>query len=161
VPCTATPSPTSNWEKYFSQQYGFEFKYPTGTSLSNQSDIHARMTLPLVTAGTNLSEKYVDMSILAGAATCKSPDIGGTPSTTETVTINGIQFFKESGVGAAAGNIYDFVAYSTTSNNNCVSLTFVLHSTDLGNYTNPPPAFDKAAESAVFDLIINTFDWTG
>ena len=160
VPCTATPGPTSNWEKYLSQTYGFEFKYPKNATISNQSDIHARFSLPIA-AGTNLIEKYVDMSVLVGASTCKSPDIGGTPSTTENVTINGIQFFKESGVGAAAGNRYDFVAYSSTANGNCVSLTFILHSADLGNYTTPPPAFDKAAESGVFDLIINTFDWTG
>ena len=101
------------------------------------------------------------MSILAGASTCKSPDIGGTPSTTENVTINGIQFVKESGVGAAAGNRYDFVAYSSMSNGNCVSMTFILHSADLGNYATPPPAFDKNAESAIFDLIIKSFDWTG
>ena len=83
-------------------------------------------------------------------------------TSTENVTINGIQFLKESGNGAAAGNFYEFVAYSAKSDaNNCVSLTFILHSTDPGNYTTPPPEFDKAAESAVFDLIINTFDWTG
>ena len=69
--------------------------------------------------------------------------------------------FKESGDGAAAGNRYDFVAYSTSSNNNCVSLTFVLHSFNSGNTNPPTPEFDRAAESAVFDQIINTFDWTG
>jgi hypothetical protein len=99
--------------------------------------------------------------VIEGASTCKSPDIGGTPSTTDNVTINGIQFFKEMGTGAGAGNTYDFVAYSSMSNNNCVSLTFTLHSTNPGNYPTPPPEFDKAAESAVFDVIINTFDWTG
>jgi hypothetical protein len=162
---TATPSPTQNptsgWEKYFSEKYSFEFKYPTGASISNQSDIHARITLPVLTPGTNLSEKVVDVSVIEGASTCKSPDIGGTPSTTDNVTINGIQFFKEMGTGAGAGNTYDFVAYSSMSNNNCVSLTFTLHSTNPGNYPTPPPEFDKAAESAVFDVIINTFDWTG
>jgi hypothetical protein len=160
---TATPTQisTSGWEKYFSETYGFEFKYPNGSSLSNQSATHARVTIPVLTSGTNLSEKYVEVSVQAGAATCKSPDIGGEPASTENVTINGIQFFKESGSGVATGNIYEFVAYSTTANNNCVSLTFVLHSTDPGNYPVPPPVFDKAAESAVFDVIIKTFDWTG
>ena len=162
---TVTPSPTQNpttgWENLLSEKYGFVFKYPGDSSISNQSDIHARITIPVLKTGTNLTEKYVDMSVLEGASTCKSPDIGGTPATTETVTINGIQFLKESGDGAAAGNRYDFVAYSTSSNNNCVSLTFVLHSFNSGNTNPPTPEFDRAAESAVFDQIINSFDWTG
>jgi hypothetical protein len=81
---------------------------------------------------------------------------------TEDVTINNIQFFKETGAGVAAGNLYEFVAYSTkSSNNTCVSLTFVLHSFNSGNTNPPTPEFDKAAESAIFDTIIKTFDWTG
>jgi len=160
VTCTSTPSPTSNLESYLSQTYGFVFKYPKEATISNQSDIHARINLPVV-SGTNLSEKYVDMSVLSGASTCKSPDIGGQPSATENVTINGIQFLKEMGQGVAAGNTYEYLAYSSMSNNNCVSLTFVLHSFNPGNTNPPTPEFDKAAESAIFNTIINTFDWTG
>lgn len=158
---TSTPISTTGWENYLNEKYGFEFKYPKDGTISNESDIHARITLPVVMSGTNLTEKYFDMSVLEGASTCKSPDVGGQPSATENVTINSIQFLKETGTGVAAGNIYDFVAYSTSSNNNCVSLTFVLHSTNPGNYETPPPEFDKAAEAAVFDTIIQTFDWTG
>lgn len=163
-PATATSSagnsPTGNWVNYQNTKYGFVFKHPSDASISNQTDNNARIMLP-ITAGTNLIEKYLDLSVVEGASPCSSPDIGGTASTTENVTINGIQFFKETGNGVAAGNIYDFVAYSSMSNNACVSLTFILHSANLGNYTTPPPAFDKNAESAVFDLMINTFDWTG
>jgi len=163
---SATPSPTQNptadFENYFSEKYGFEFKYPKGSSISNQSDIHARFTLPILTTGTNLSEKYVDMSVIENASTCKSPDVGGEVSGSENVTINGVQFLRETGAGVAAGNLYEFVAYSTkSSSNTCVSLTFVLHSFNPDNTTPPTPEFDKAAESAIFDTIINTFDWTG
>ena len=161
APASPTQNPTGDWEKYFNEKYGFEFKYPKGSSVSDQSDVHARVTIPVVTSGTNLSEKYVDVTVVEGAATCKSPDIGGEATTTETITINGIEFLREAGAGAGAGNMYEFVAYSTSANNNCVSMTFVLHSTNPGNYQTPPPEFDKAAESAVFDLIIKTFDWTG
>jgi hypothetical protein len=158
---TATQSSTGGMENFLSEKYGFVFKYPSGAPISDQSDTHARIALPIVTAGTNLGEKYVDVTIVEGAATCKSPDIGGEATTTETVTINGIQFFREIGAGAGAGNLYEFVAYSTASDKNCVSLTFVLHSTNPGNYSTPPPVFDTATESAIFDQIINTFDWTG
>ncbi len=161
VPATTTQSSSSSFERYFNSKYGFEFKYPSGSPISDQSDTHARIALPILTAGTNLSEKYLLLTVSENLAVCRSPDIGGEPAATETVTINGIQFFKESGESAGAGNLYEFVAYSTETNNTCVSLTFVLHSTNPGNYPTPPPLFDNAAESAIFDQIINTFDWTG
>jgi len=159
---TATQNPTADFEKYFNEKYGFEFKHPKGTTVSNQTDIHARFQLPTSSPNTNLVEKYIDMSVIENATTCKSPDVGGEVATTENVTINSIQFVKEFGVGAAAGNRYDFVAYSTKSNDGtCVSLTFVLHSFDPGNTNPPTPEFDKAAEASIFDTIINTYDWTG
>jgi hypothetical protein len=154
---TATSNPTSGWETFQNNKYGFSFKYPPNTSISNQTDNGARLQLP-ITAGTNLIEKYLDLKVVEGANPCKAPDPGGPITTTETVTINGIQFLKETGEGAAAGNRYDFVAYSSASNNACVSLIFVLHSANIGNYTTPPAEFNKTAESAVFDTIMSTFD---
>jgi len=152
--------PTGSSGEYFSEKYNFKFKYPKEGAVSNQSDIHARIGFP-VASGTNLQEKYLDLSVLVGASTCKSPDIGGQPSASENVTINSIQFLKETGTSGAAGSLYDYVAYSSSSNGNCVSLTFVLHSTNPGTSETPPPEFDKATESAIFDAIISTFDWTG
>jgi hypothetical protein len=145
---------------YYNEKYAFEFKYPNGSTIINQSDIHTRINLP-ITAGTNLLEKYLDVSVLISPPTCKSPDIGSTPTSSQNVTINGIQFLKEIASGAAAGNIYDVVAYSTQSGTTCVSMTFVLHSVNPNTMPTPPPAYNKAAESAVFDQIMNTFDWTG
>ena len=92
---------------------------------------------------------------MEGANPCQSPT--GNPTTSGNVTINGRTFLKETGTGVATGNTYDWTAYSLTNNNACISLTFVLHSADLGNYTTPPAEFDKTAESAVFDTIMNTF----
>ncbi len=145
---THRTNPTSGWNKYQNTKYGFEFKYPPNGSVSDQTDNGGRVTLPILTPGTNLSEKYLNVSVVEGLNPCKAPDPGGPITATENVTINGIQFFKESGEGAAAGNRYDFVAYSSLSNNACVSLTFILHSTNIGNYATPPPEFDKTAESA-------------
>ena len=70
-----------------------------------------------------------------------------------------IQFLEESGADAGAGHFYEWIAYSTSKNNVCASLTFVLHSTNPGNYTTPPPLFDKPAESDVFAPILATFAW--
>jgi hypothetical protein len=41
-----------------------------------------------------------------------------------------------------------------------VTIAFVLHSANAGNYPTPPPPFDKAAESAIFPTILSTFAWT-
>ena len=157
---TATPVSTDGWEKLQNTKYGFSVSYPKDATLVTASDTSARITLP-INAGTNLSEKYVLISVVESATSCKSPDIGGESPTSEDVTIHSIKFLKETGEGAAAGNRYDYVAYSALSNSNCVSVTFVLHSFNPDNTDPPTPEFDKADESAIFDWIIQTFDWTG
>jgi hypothetical protein len=152
---TATGTSTSGWNNYQNVKYGFSFAFPPGSSIASQSDNAGRVYLPFAPA-TNLAQKYVDVSVVEGAATCKSPQTNPQASS-ENVTINGIQFLKETGSEGAAGNIYDWTGYSTTKGTACISLTFVLHSTNPGVYPTPPPLFDKAAESAVFSSIMATY----
>jgi hypothetical protein len=156
---TPTPTPTgtdtTGWNTYINGRYAFSFKIPPGSSIASQSDNSGRVNLPF-TAGTTLLEKWIDVTIVEGANPCKSPDAGLVGSS-ENVTINGIQFLKELGVEGTAGTFYDMTAYSTLQGNACISLTFVLKSVDPGVFTSPPPAFDKAAESAVFPIIMSTF----
>ncbi len=151
---TATQTTTANWNTYQNVKYGFNFKFPPGSAVTTQTDTAGRIFLP-ITSGTNLVEKYIDLTVIEGANPCKTPASG--VATSQNVTINGIAFLKETGSGVATGNIYDWVAYSTTKGNACVSLSFVLHSADLGSYTTPPAPFDRVAESAVFDTIMTTF----
>jgi hypothetical protein len=115
------------------------------------------VTLPIVTGGTNLLEKYVQIHVVEDAASCVSPAVDGVPTSTENVTINNVQFVKTTGQGAAAGNRYDWTAYTTTRNNACISLAFILHSANPGNYATPPAEFDMAQESAVIGTTINTY----
>lgn len=156
---TATPSPTgtstTGWNTYQNVKYAFSFQFPPGSSIASQSDNAGRVYLPF-TAGTNLVQKYVDVSVVEGATTCQSPETTAMSSAAN-ITINGIQFLKQSGSDGAAGNLYDWVGYSTTKGTACISLTFVLHSTNPGVFTTPPPLFDMAAESAVFTTIMSTF----
>jgi len=156
---TFTPPPVNEWLLYQNTQYGFFFKVPPGSVNVNNIDTHARITIPVMAPGTNLIEKYVDADIIVGAAssgTCQNLTPGLDPSQDQEVTINGIDFLKQAGSSAAAGNTYDWVGYSAPHRNNCVSLTFALHYANLGNYTTPPPEYDKAAESAVFEQVMNT-----
>jgi hypothetical protein len=155
---TSTQTSTSNWNTYQNAKYGFNFKFPPGSVITSQTDTAGRIFMPIV-SGTNLVEKYVDVTVVEDASPCKTPTDGA--ATSEDVTINSIDFLKETGTGVATGNIYDWVAYSTTKENACISLTFVLHSTDLGSYSTPPAPFDRAAESKVFDTIMTTFSLGG
>jgi hypothetical protein len=74
--------------------------------------------------------------------------------------MNGIQFIKESAQEGALGHTYDWVAYSTTKGTACISLNFVLRSTNPLNQPVPPPVYNKDLESAVFLDILSTFHWT-
>jgi murein DD-endopeptidase MepM/ murein hydrolase activator NlpD len=160
---TPTATPTTNvsdWLTFTNTTYGFQFKYPPqGQIVSGGNDNFTRINLPFI-PGTNLSEKYLEAIVLENANPCRSP-LGSTSilETSETVVINGISFLKETGGDAGAGNIHQWVAYSTLRDNACVSLDFILHSLNPGNFATPPPVFDYAAESAVFGQIVSTYAW--
>jgi hypothetical protein len=152
---TTTGTDTSGWNTYQNTKFGFSFKFPPGSSISGQTDNSGRVDLPFAT-GTNLREKYIDVSVVENASTCvSSHSHPGVPS--ENVTINGTPFLKESGSEGAAGNLYDWIGYSTFKGLDCISLNFIFHSINPGVYSTPPPLFDMTAESAVFSTIMSTF----
>jgi Ig-like domain from next to BRCA1 gene len=152
---SATAAPTT----YQNAKYNFKFALPTGATIQSQTDTLGRVNLPFA-SGTNLQEKYIDVNVRENVTPCGSTLVGGSAVTSENVTINNIQFNKQTSTEGAAGSVYDTVAYSTVRNNACISLSFVLHSANPGNFPTPPPLFDKNAESAVFTTIMNTFNWT-
>jgi photosystem II stability/assembly factor-like uncharacterized protein len=164
---TPTPTPTftplpSDWLKYTNPAYGFEFRYPPQAVISGQTNNSVRMDLPFITPGTNLSEKYLQMSVNENVNPCQSPlsSTSRPGSPTETVVINGISFFKQIGGDAGMNQLHEWVGYSTLKGNACISMDFVLHSIAPGAYATPPPEFDKAAESTVFAQVMGTFGWT-
>ncbi|HTP01314.1 MAG TPA: NBR1-Ig-like domain-containing protein, partial [Anaerolineales bacterium] len=156
---TATPTGgTTGWNPYQNTKYGFVFQIPPGSSISSQQDNSGQVFLPIITPGTNLGQKYIEVKVVDGAAVCKDPHTGPMVTVSQTVTFNGIQFLQEIGSDRAAGNIYDWTGYSTTKGTACISLTFILHSTNPGNYPTPPPVFDMAVESAIFPTIMGTYN---
>jgi hypothetical protein len=147
------------WVAYCDTRYGFGFRYPTVGDDSYAGN--GRVYLPYL-LGTNLHEKYIDVTVLEGAATCESPNAGGyTPGSipAESIRFNGTTFIKQTGSDAGAGNYHEWVDYSTMKGSLCVSMSFVLHWVNAMNYDTPPPEFDEAAESAVFPTIMSTFYW--
>lgn len=152
----------SNWQVTCDEHYGFGFKYPSGGPANPPTDNTGRIFLP-ITPNTTLVEKYMDVLPAPGTTECSSVEAQGYEAgtiPTENVTINGLDFKKQSGDGAAAGSQYIWEAYSTSHVDRCVTLTFVLHDTSAGNYATPPAEADRAAESVVFGIILQTFRWT-
>ncbi|HSB02396.1 MAG TPA: hypothetical protein VLE49_17220, partial [Anaerolineales bacterium] len=159
---TSTPTPTATTSSsagtYQNTKYNFKFTLPPGASIASQSDTIGRVNLPIVSPGTNLSEKYIQIHVVEGVNPCVSPDVDGTITSTENVTINNIPFVKTMGQGVAAGNRYDWTVYATTNNNACITLAFILHSTNPGNWPTPPPVFDSETESVVFGTTMSTYN---
>jgi hypothetical protein len=156
---TATPTGTGSTAlTYQNAKYNFKFTLPPGSSVVNQTDNLGRVSLPIVQGGTNLLEKYVQVDVQDNRSPCVSPVVEGAPSSTENVTINNIPFVKMTGQGAAAGNRYDWTAYTTTNNNACISMSFILHSANPGNYSTPPPTYQPPLESSVIATTMATFN---
>ena len=146
---TGTPSPIVGWSS--NDMGDFTFDFPANSVVSNVDEI----LLPIV-PGTNLNRKYVEVKtkqLAAAGDACLSSN--PEPSAATPVTFNGVSFMKETGGDGGAGNFQEWVAYSAASPNEpltCVSLTFVLSYSNAGNWDPPRPEFNKAAESAVFEL---------
>ncbi len=166
----AVQAPPQGWLTYQDAELGFEVSYPVAVTDPDapvssppmgEDEVSVRFDLPFA-PGANLQEKYLQIDARANAEQCASPLAEGyAPGTLqpETVTFGDVTWEKVSGSDAGAGNFYEFTAYSTLRDGVCVSLTFVLHSTNAMNYPTPPPEFDRAAESAIFDQIVQTFRW--
>jgi hypothetical protein len=159
--CPTTGLPIADWTVYCNDPLGFYIQYPPESEWveTQPNTIHA--SLP-IQPGTNLGEKYVEISTQSSSEPCTSPLAEGyAPGSlaSEEVEFNGTIFTKQSGADAGAGNFYNWTAYTTGREGVCVSFGFVLHSTNPMNYPTPPPEYDAAAESAVFEEIMNTFGW--
>ncbi len=155
----ATPEGPVGWLTYTDTFNGFSIMYPPDGALF--MDAIVRIDLP-VAPDTTLGEKYLQIALGPLASPCLSTlGAGWAPGTIPQtpVTFNGIEFIREEGADAGAGNIYEWVAYSVSNGSVCISLEFVLHSTNPAMYDVPPAEFDHAAESEVFDQMMNTFQW--
>ncbi len=161
---TACPSvglPNPDWQVYCDEVNGFYIQYPPDSSVIETDAGITHIDLP-VQPGTNLGEKYVEISAASGTETCSSPLAEGyVPEAIESedLLINGIHFVKQSGSDAGAGNYYTWIAYSTEREGVCVSFGFVLHSTNRYNYPTPPPEFNFDEETEVIGQIMDTFRW--
>jgi len=153
---TITPIP--GWLTFTDVTYSFQFQYPPqGQIQADSNDSNTRINeLPIVQPGTNLTHKFMDVLVGQNVTECKSDQVQD-PGVN--VTINGIPFLKQTGAQGAAGSLFTLVEYSTLRDGVCVNLEFVLQSHDPSSFPTPPPVFDYATESALFDQIVQTYMW--
>lgn len=156
---TATPTgvgvDTSGWNTYVNAARAFTFKFPPGSTTENLSDTGGRINLPF-TAGTNLVDKRMDLTIVEGTSPCRAPN-SNPMSATQAVTFNGVGFLKQTWEEGATSHRGDHTAFSTSKGNACITLDFLLWSVVPEVVQTPPPRYDPVAESAVFTTILSTY----
>ena len=151
--------PNVDWLAY-EDPAGFSIQHPLTWQRFDSEGYPVVFVLPAA-PGTNLIEKRMEINVRGTAGDCRQSTYGAetTGAGPEHITVNGIDFLHQTGSGIAAGNIYDWRSYSTTRASACITITFVLHASSSGVYSTEPPAFDEAAESQVFDALLNTFQF--
>lgn len=183
APPTVTPSPaatpaavdTSAWLTYQDAAHGFELHYPRDGQIhknapfavpfASDQEIGTQIDLPLLVLGTALLEKYV--FIEAGerpAAECERPELAARtgdaiPDGVAEVRLNGVHFWKTDALAGAAGIWWRAQSYQAANGTSCVVLQTVMLGYNPAIYADPPPAYDRAAETAIFDEILATFRW--
>ena len=160
---TAAPIPTkpshADWVPYHDELGGFTILVPPTWQHSDSGGYPAIFSVR-VPPGTTLGEKMMWINVLGGVAECTDPNAIGPNATgaPEHVTAaGGIDFLKESWGDAGAGNVYHLTGYSALKGSTCISITFILHSSNPQMYDTPPPDYDSVAESAIFGEMLDTF----
>lgn len=148
--------PNVDWLAYHDETAGFSIQHPLTWQQSDNGGVPAEFAL-LAAPGTTLVEKLLQIDVTPNATDCRESRYGGEVTSSQNVSINGVSFFKESGAGLGAGNVYEWTGYSTMKGSSCITITFVLHSANPGVYETAPPAFDETAESEIFNQILDTF----
>jgi hypothetical protein len=159
---TAVPTeahlPNVDWLAYHDDEAGFTVQYPL-TWRQSDSGAYPIVFVLEAAPGTTLLEKTMELNFTDQIAECKQSIYGSDSGSTspEHVRINGVDFLKEAGGRAGAGNIYDWTSYPTVKGVHCITVTFVLHSANAGVYSTEPAPFDRAAESEIFGQLLSTF----
>ena len=159
---TAAPIPTlkthADWVPYHDDVGGFTILVPPTWQHSDSGGYPATFSVR-VQPGTTLGEKMMWINVIRGVADCTNPNAMGpneTAAPEHVTTAGGSAFLKESWADAGAGNVYHLTGYTTLKGTTCVSITFILHSSNPQMYDTPPPDYDPVAESAIFQEMLDT-----
>jgi len=156
----AIATPGAGWLTYTNNAYGFQFRYPPGSTIaSSQTDTFGMIQLPFA-GGTALVAKVVQVSVQQNVSPCSSPVfVEGSDYTTSNVAVDGVSWTEQAYAETPVGTSVDYTGYSRASGNVCVSLTFKLTANWGTSSATALPAYNKAAESQVFLPIVGSFQW--
>jgi hypothetical protein len=146
----------------FEFQYGSEFAF-TEPNYANLGTKIVQVQLPQTTfSGTN----FVDaaFSVSAQNANLQNVCLGfdaaeNVSAFNTTQVINGVTYYKATGSGAAAGNLYESRIYRSWRNNTCFELVETLHTGNLGNYPPNIVAVNKDQVWERLNEILSTFQF--
>jgi hypothetical protein len=161
VPITTTSTPQvahPEWSAYHDKVGGFTIRYPPDWKPLDSGDGSIIYAYD-VPEGTTLGEEQLRIVVVQGATECSDPMVqaGAQSTPPQNVTFNDITFLKESGADAGVGNVYETISYSTLKGSTCIRVSFLLHSTNPMMYDTPPPDFDHATATSIFEEIMSTF----
>lgn len=167
---------SNDWQVYNNDEYNFTFGCPKEfETKTNNEPISFESQFFAGRSGINIVYVYVPQSYLPG--TNFGDAIFSVDTNQQSLNqdqclrieylqksgvqkqINGVIFEEFTGTGAAAGNIYQTIAYRIFKNQRCYSLSIVIHS---GNFQNYDPAlgikeFDYDKIYTILTQILETF----
>jgi len=154
-----------SYDRHATLQFSDEFA-PVYFSDIPVYKIQPELTLEFINSdfytNTNLHNAYLlygsttDPGIVAN---CTQLLFDGEEQVIDHVTVNGVDFVRSEGAGAAAGTLYNHVYYRTVYNDTCYEITIFVESGNIGHY----PAelgiqeFDRDTLMKRFEDVLFTF----
>ena len=160
----------TSWKMYENPSYSYGIQYPPDVSYVE----HGSSTIFTLPPGTYFHWPLLDTVKVTVTASPECPDLivpSGAPSIaaagSSSFDIGGYSFLRRSGADAAAGNLYEEVAYDTRSGDTCYHISFFDHgSNGAGLYVEDGDLIarydaqhekDMGAALDAFDAMVSSF----
>jgi len=144
---------TSAWQTYSSDELGYQIKYPANM-LVNGADASISLSFPKSYYFHWPLQDDAKVTVIA-TSSCPSMTVGngGPESSTSTFMLNGRAFVRSEAHDAAAGNLYNEIAYDTIANSVCYRIDFFDHGANgAGLYVSDPSLIAQYDAQHVADL---------
>lgn len=178
VPTPPTPVELPDLQSYHNLPHGFSFQYPSEWGFGNADSGYSNLEEKIVQLelpqsaypGTNFGDAAFTVSAEATDSLEKCLNLQSGAERQDAfdsknlVVVDGVNYYKSEGVGAAAGNTYENKTYRAYQDTFCFEIAETLHTSNIGNYD--PGTVTEVDEDAVWerlDAIFQSFvfDATG
>jgi len=142
---------TSSWKTYSSAELGYSIKYP-GNMIMNGADTMVLFSFP---KGSYFHWPLQDDAkvTVTASSSCPALTVNESNSGTSTFMLNGYLFTRSESHGAAAGNLYNEIAYDTEANGVCYQIDFFDHGANgAGLYVSDPSLISQYDAQHAVDL---------